>query len=1453
MFVEVLDTFGCRSKLLIDTFFRYYKTQNPKLTLTKSSSGCVPFNSSMELKIDTFQSIEKVDWTSPGVSSIVSNQNMADVIYTDTGQFDIYTITRTLEGCEYFDTFKEVFMAGKKEKIELISDQKSNCASSAISYSLGNANLDYTWDIWPSTYSKLDSGSRNVKISFEEVGTYNVRLQASNLGCITDTTIIDFVNVLGPIGSFEKSHGLSCFAPDTFKYWDRTSYPLSGTNKRIWNIYDKNGIRLSTNSKDSFDLILTNTGYRGIELITSNTNGCSDTLFKDQSAEIKPIKAEINLPDGQYCPLEDVPFSANNPVGDPTKKNKYKWTFYDLDNSTVLARSYSQDTSISYMKEGSYGVKLVVYNDQGFIDSISFFDTIHVASPEVEIFIPDNEVCNGEVMQFSAKYHKRFKDFNSSWFFKNRNTNRNFAYFDKSALSLTFRSPGVYDLKFILKSPNTTCETTIDSLKAFTVEGRNVQIIDSGVGVCNPGTVKLHAKTLYVIGENNPALSTRSWKGLNQEVINKPIDSVIYVRINDNQSHMFQYNFSSSNGCKDSVRHSIQLGINSNFGFSKGRPCLFETIKALLYKSPVTPQTYFWYSDSSHKVDVIDGNTATPKFFIKKPGYIPITTVQSYAAGCSDTTTKLVYLPDRKIELSSEDTILNCAPQIATFNIKTNFANRLEMSFGDGPEIEKVRIGEYSHLYQLNSGPPGFDILLTGSDQYGCKDTVDLKSYIKVLGPVVDIDVVPNLGCEKLRVRFLNNSKYYTSVKSAFGDGSALDSSDIGYHDYRVFANPVQEVFKPFFIVSDGVCQTPKYYPNDSVIVFKKPEAALEPNNKIGCTPLTVDFKNFSRYSNDYQWDFDGDGIIDSDEFRPRHIYKTSGVYRPILIAKNFNNCYDTIVYADSINVLKSPNASFIIPSDTFCAKDSFDFIDNSSGGFKITEWLWNYGDPNTTFDTSTMQNPRYAYTHPGSNIINLKVTDSLGCTDTTARRMVIHDTLLPDKPEVAFVSVEGSDIYMKWNSFRPKKFDRYALAEDFSGYRLITFKYDIKDSSYLILNQEVDKGALCFSVSYFDSCNFQSAYDESHCAPVLNTYDSVGYNQILLKWTRYVGWDFDIHYYNIYRSKDNGPYERIGNVVGNIQYYLDDSLFEHNYCYYVEAVHKNGKYKSKSNVSCSGVRVIKPTSSPRLKRATVELNSSVLVEWEKDTTLPIFGGYVLARNGTSNLITIFDTFAYDYSAKVTDESYKYRVRVKDLCENYGSYSNVGKTILLTGEGGDFSTELDWTAYEDWENGVEEYIIELANEFGEFESLAVVNGSTLDYVDKENHIELEDSFCYRIIAVKKDQQLDSSYSNISCLAPNSVLFVPSGFTPNNGDNLNNEFIPFSAFLFDKKGDKLRSYEFSVYNRWGELMFRTSNPKEGWNGEFKGEMAPLGAYLYSVKAVGLDGKAHQRNGYVTLIR
>lgn len=79
------------------------------------------------------------------------------------------------------------------------------------------------------------------------------------------------------------------------------------------------------------------------------------------------------------------------------------------------------------------------------------------------------------------------------------------------------------------------------------------------------------------------------------------------------------------------------------------------------------------------------------------------------------------------------------------------------------------------------------------------------------------------------------------------------------------------------------------------------------------------------------------------------------------------------------------------------------------------------------------------------------------------------------------------------------------------------------------------------------------------------------------------------------------------------------------------------------------------------------------------------------------------------------------------------------------------------------------------------------------------------------------------------VAPVLTVYVPNAFTPD-GDGLNEVFRPVIAGL------NISDYRFIVLNRWGELVFESENPTEGWLGNMRGgeHYVPGGAYVWQLQ-------------------
>lgn len=93
-----------------------------------------------------------------------------------------------------------------------------------------------------------------------------------------------------------------------------------------------------------------------------------------------------------------------------------------------------------------------------------------------------------------------------------------------------------------------------------------------------------------------------------------------------------------------------------------------------------------------------------------------------------------------------------------------------------------------------------------------------------------------------------------------------------------------------------------------------------------------------------------------------------------------------------------------------------------------------------------------------------------------------------------------------------------------------------------------------------------------------------------------------------------------------------------------------------------------------------------------------------------------------------------------------------------------------------------------------------------------------------------------------------IFYVPNAFTPND-DDFNNIFVPIITSGIDTK-----NYAFAIFNRWGELVFETTEFGEGWDGTYKGVKCQDGTYTWSLKFKSKynDG-IFEHTGHVNLTR
>ncbi len=95
--------------------------------------------------------------------------------------------------------------------------------------------------------------------------------------------------------------------------------------------------------------------------------------------------------------------------------------------------------------------------------------------------------------------------------------------------------------------------------------------------------------------------------------------------------------------------------------------------------------------------------------------------------------------------------------------------------------------------------------------------------------------------------------------------------------------------------------------------------------------------------------------------------------------------------------------------------------------------------------------------------------------------------------------------------------------------------------------------------------------------------------------------------------------------------------------------------------------------------------------------------------------------------------------------------------------------------------------------------------------------------------------------------PEFVFYIPNTFTPN-GDGTNDSFLPKGI---DINGDA----QMLIFDRWGNLIYKTSDLIQGWDGRANGgkNAAQQDVYVWKIKCSDITGNSHHYTGHVTLLR
>ncbi len=127
---------------------------------------------------------------------------------------------------------------------------------------------------------------------------------------------------------------------------------------------------------------------------------------------------------------------------------------------------------------------------------------------------------------------------------------------------------------------------------------------------------------------------------------------------------------------------------------------------------------------------------------------------------------------------------------------------------------------------------------------------------------------------------------------------------------------------------------------------------------------------------------------------------------------------------------------------------------------------------------------------------------------------------------------------------------------------------------------------------------------------------------------------------------------------------------------------------------------------------------------------------------------------------------------------------------------------------------------------------------TNTYLDTGNHV-------ITLIITSDDGCQSISRHNVY-LDPIQTFYVPTAFTPDK-DHINDGFRAYG------EGYDWSNYQMSVFNRWGEEIFKTTSIEEVWRGDYKSRKVEAGIYSWRALISDYNGRVFPYNGHVLLLR
>lgn len=760
-----------------------------------------------------------------------------------------------------------------------------------------------------------------------------------------------------------------------------------------------------------------------------------------------------------------------------------------------------------------------------------------------------------------------------------------------------------------------------------------------------------------------------------------------------------------------------------------------------------------------------------------------------------------------------------CHPYPVTFENESINADEFQWDFGNG--LVSINEDGTTTFQNPTAQDSTFTVQLYATSVEGCSDISEVEVIVHP-APTADFNLSSSEGCHPSPAVITNTSTLASEYLWDYGDGAQSDTSlDEHQHEFSsTSAEPVTYTVSLTALSPFGCADT------DSAPYTVFPSVTADFNSSDnGCSPLEVSFSNQSLGANGgFEWNF-GDGAV-SGQTNPTHTFVNTGsqdtTYNVMLIAESIYGCSDTINYP--IEVYYTPIAVAAIDTLIGCYPVDVVLQNNSTGGDSF-QWVYGTGEVS---DTDALQHSYTYYnfgTTPVTYNITLNVYTDSGCNSSDQLSIEVQPLLEAE----ADGNLEGcSPLTVEFENTSQGALSYYWDFGDGTTHTIAepthTFTNDTAEDLTYEVMMVAESYLGCTDTTYIDVTVLALPIAEFSATPALQSFPnttieldnlSIAGNSADFIWD--MGNDTELN------GENPGSYD-----YGTWGVFTIELTVMNGYC---------------SDVTLQTIEILPP--------------------------LPI-ADFIGPASGCAPLTVAFE----DQSEFVTGWLWNFGDGATASVANpvYTYYTPGTYTVSLTVQGilsGTNDTMVQEAIIEVYPTAVAAFTVTPTTISVPGDPVYTINLSqgasdyAWDFGDGGTSNEANPVHYYQdegiyTISLTANNQFDCPTTFVledAIYAQNNgEIDFPNAFTPNPSEANGGSYDPnsFNNDIFFPVHKGVIEYQLQIFNKWGELLFESTDVGIGWDGYYKGQLCKQDVYAWKVQARFSDGQEVIKAGDVTLL-